>query len=216
MADHLKRARYRQSPRARSSGGGQQARVGHLVSRTAQDGVLVSSSLTPSTTQGRALAYRTRTQCAHPGRAVTRPCRIPRRDRHGLALLPSRGTTLTRGERARKSMEHWVEQARTTTDQDHAATHTSLHAAAHVALGMHCPRRARTHAGATRLGAGGAHDGTSHAPMPRLPPASPRRHHPMPRAHRRLRGQAAQQRQARVRQQAPTPTPRPHPHRPSG
>ena len=41
--------------------------------------------------QGRALAYRTRTQCAHPGRAVTRPCRIPRRDRHGLALLPSRG-----------------------------------------------------------------------------------------------------------------------------
>ena len=42
--------------------------------------------------QGRALAYRTRTQCAHPGRAATRPCRIPRRDRHGLALLPSRGT----------------------------------------------------------------------------------------------------------------------------
>ena len=33
------------------------ARVGHLVSRTAQDGVLVSSTLTPSTVQGRALAH---------------------------------------------------------------------------------------------------------------------------------------------------------------
>src|SRR5690606_4511676 len=31
MADHLKRARYRQSPRARSSGGGQQAPVAKLA-----------------------------------------------------------------------------------------------------------------------------------------------------------------------------------------
>ena len=87
---------------------GLSARVGHLVSRRIQASVFARSIRVPSTQpcptpvdhaglaviQGRALAYRTRTQCAHPGRAVNRPCRIPRRDRYGLALLPSRGTYL--------------------------------------------------------------------------------------------------------------------------
>ena len=97
---------HRHSPCLSRGCAGCLARVGHLVSRRIQASVFARSIRVPSTQpcpthvdnaglaviQGRALAYRTRTQCAHPGRAVTRPCRIPRRDRHGLALLPSRGT----------------------------------------------------------------------------------------------------------------------------
>ena len=60
---------------------------------------------------------------------------------------------------------------------------------------------------------GGGHHGPRQAPMPRLPPTSPRRHHPMPRAHPRTRPGTRHQGPTRIRTRPRPTTPRPRPHR---